>query len=67
MLVLTRKAGEAILIGDEVIVRVLGRKGNSGNDVRLGIEAHDDVVILREELKEREVHGPGTAEHFDNE
>jgi carbon storage regulator len=45
MLVLTRKSGESILIGGEVRVRVLGA---SGSRVRLGIEAPDDVRIVRE-------------------
>lgn len=45
MLVLTRKSGESILIGSDVRVRVLGA---SGSRVRLGIEAPDDVRIVRE-------------------
>lgn len=45
MLVLTRKSGESILIGGDVRVRVLGA---SGSRVRLGIEAPDDVRIVRE-------------------
>ncbi len=45
MVVLTRKSGESILIGGDVRVRVLGA---SGSRVRLGIEAPDDVRILRE-------------------
>ena len=45
MLVLTRKSGESILIGGEVRVRVLGA---SGSRVRLGIEAPDDIRIVRE-------------------
>ena len=48
MLVLTRKPGEAIVIGQDIEVRVLsvGR----GGQVRLGIAAPDEVLILREEL-----------------
>jgi carbon storage regulator len=48
MLVLTRKPGEAIVIGPDIEVRVLsvGR----GGQVRLGIAAPDEVLILREEL-----------------
>lgn len=45
MLVLTRRSGESILIGEDVRVRVLG---SSGSRVRLGIEAPADVRILRE-------------------
>jgi len=47
MLVLTRKSGESILIGGEIRVRVLGA---SGSRVRLGIEAPNDVRIVREKL-----------------
>lgn len=47
MLVLTRKLGEIIRVGDAVTVRVLEVKGNQ---VRLGIEAPSDVRILREEV-----------------
>jgi carbon storage regulator len=49
MLVLTRKSGESILIGGDVRVRVLGA---SGSRVRLGIEAPDDVRIVREKSGE---------------
>ncbi len=47
MLVLSRKIGQTIRIGDDVRVRVLGV---SGNQVSLGLEAPDDVRILREEI-----------------
>lgn len=47
MLVLTRKLGEIIRVGDTVTVRVLEVKGNQ---VRLGIEAPADVRIYREEV-----------------
>ena len=47
MLVLSRRVGETVRIGDGVAVRVLGVKGNQ---VRLGIEAPEDVLILREEI-----------------
>ena len=47
MLVLSRKVGERILIGDNLAVKVLGiRKGR----VKLGIEAPEDVRVLRGEL-----------------
>lgn len=49
MLVLSRKAGEQILIGD-VVVKVLEVRGNR---VKLGIEAPKGVRILRDELKDR--------------
>jgi len=50
MLVLTRKIGEGILIGDEVIVKIIEIKG--GN-VRVGIEAPRDRKIYRQEVYDR--------------
>ncbi|MFA5052395.1 MAG: carbon storage regulator CsrA [Patescibacteria group bacterium] len=47
MLVLTRKRGESITIGDNVRVSVLRTRGSQ---VRLGIEAPDDTVVHREEI-----------------
>lgn len=47
MLILTRKLGESITIGDEIKVSVLGIRGRQ---VRLGIEAPDTVVVHREEI-----------------
>lgn len=47
MLVLTRTEGQAILIGDEVKLTVVSTKGGQ---VRFGIEAPPEVVILREEI-----------------
>lgn len=47
MLILTCNAGEAVMIGDDVCVTVLGVKGGQ---VRLGIKAPDDVRVLRDEL-----------------
>jgi len=47
MLILTRKSGEMIRIGDAVTVRVLEIRGNQ---VRLGVEAPGDVRIYREEV-----------------
>ena len=49
MLVLTRRVDEAVVIGKDVVVRVLGVEKNG--QVRLGIEAPRDVRILREELR----------------
>lgn len=50
MLILTRKIGETLMIGDEVTVTVLG---NKGNQVRLGINAPEDVAVDREEIYQR--------------
>lgn len=50
MLILTRRIGEAICIGDEVEVRVLGIKGGQ---IRLGIVAPKDIPVHREEIYER--------------
>ncbi len=47
MLVLKRKAGEKILIGDDIVITVLD---NRGDGVRIGIEAPKDCRILREEV-----------------
>ena len=50
MLVLTRRVGESLMIGDEVTVTVLGVKGNQ---VRIGVNAPKDVSVHREEIYER--------------
>ncbi len=47
MLILTRKIGEPLLIGDNIRVKVLEIRGKQ---VRLGIEAPADIAVLREEL-----------------
>jgi len=50
MLILTRRVGETLVIGDDVTVTVLGVKGNQ---VRLGVNAPRDLPVHREEIYER--------------
>ena len=50
MLILTRRVGETVMIGDEVTVTVLGVKGNQ---VRIGVNAPKTVAVHREEIFER--------------
>jgi carbon storage regulator len=59
MLILTRRVGETVMIGDEVTVTVLGVKGNQ---VRMGINAPRTVAVHREEIFERIKHEERDAE-----
>jgi len=50
MLILTRRVGETVMIGNDVTVTILGVKGNQ---VRVGVNAPRDVAVHREEIFER--------------
>lgn len=50
MLILTRRVGESLMVGDEVTITVLGVKGNQ---VRIGVNAPKDVGVHREEIYQR--------------
>jgi carbon storage regulator len=66
MLILTRRVGETVMIGNEVTVTVLGVKGNQ---VRIGVNAPKDVAVHREEIYDRikrEEDGDPTAQSSGN-
>ena len=74
MLILTRRVGETVIIGNDVDVTVLGVKGNQ---VRLGVKAPREVTVHREEIFERIVRerqngngngaiGNGATDHTDH-
>ena len=65
MLILTRRSGEAVIVGDNVRIAVLDIRGNQ---VRLGVEAPREVTVHREEVYQRivEEQGGATGEEEDS-
>lgn len=64
MLILTRRVGENLIIGTDVVVSVLGVKGNQ---VRVGIDAPKSVAVHREEIYERIKNEQPSAPEADTE
>ena len=50
MLILTRRVGESIIIGDDIVINILGVKGNQ---IRIGVNAPKEISVHREEIYNR--------------
>ncbi len=64
MLILTRRVGESLMVGDDITITVLGVKGNQ---VRIGVNAPRDVAVHREEIYNRIQQGDAPGEEESKE
>ncbi len=64
MLILTRRVGETIMIGEDIAITVLGV---TGNQVRIGVNAPKEVAVHREEIYERIQREQGQGKAVNNE